>query len=609
VAIVLCGIAFSNALQGGWVYDDRTQIVENRLVQDPRYYAKALLSDVWAFKGEKREAWSNYWRPAFTLWLIVNHQLFGANPLGWHVTSLVAHMVVTVLVFRVLRELKTPISIAALTTWVFAVHPVHSESVAWVSGVTDILLALFLLWAYLLHLRSPPHAAVTAPLLYALALLSKEAAIVFPVIIFATQWVLARDAGAGPGRAVRGALGRCLPFVAVAAVFVVVRYLVLHQMRTTAPNAPGLLSTLGTLPAVLVFYVRQAFVPVILGPDNAIRPFTNATMSLANFVLPIGVCLGLIELARRAWPRDAGYRFGLIWFLLPLALALDIRSFLPDQIVNNRYLYISVMGAWLAAGTAIHRLTRQSSARVVRGAQGFVYAAAVAVCAAMIPLTRDYNRAWGDEIALWERGTRSDPRSGHSYAQLGEAYRKAGRLDDAKQALHKALEIDAELTTPHIGLGIIAIDEGRYSDAERLLKTVLAVHPDYAVALEQLGACYQKQGRLDDAIAVFQRGAERMPYHRARYTMNVAVLHVMANRKADALAALESIREELAHSADSSVFTAWFYLGELYRESNRPSEALQCFSNYLSATTGLDSAEVRSLRAQCQARLAGGQPP
>jgi tetratricopeptide (TPR) repeat protein len=606
-AILLCGLAYSNAIRGGWVYDDQLQIVDNGLIQDPALYGKALASDVWAYHGDRGQAWSNYWRPMFTAWLIINFRLFGLNPVGWHVTSILGHMAVTVLVFRVLQALRLPRTVCIMVTLVFAVHPLHTESVAWVSGVTDVLMALFLLWAYLVHLRGGLGAAFAAPLLYFLALLSKEVAVFFPVVVFATDWIQPREENSSRRAVLRSALVRSLPFAGVAIGFVLLRYHVLGQMRGTGPGAPGFVGMLTTIPSILVFYLRQAFDPLILGPAHPLRPVVAPNIGLSNFAVPAAFLLVVALIAAQAWRSGAAYRLGIIWFLAPLALVLDTRVFLPDQIVNNRYLYLPVMGAWLIACTAIDAALGGLTKLGRRNTSNAAYLVILAICGALIMLTRDYNQAWGDEIALWERGVQTDPRSAKAYAELGEAYRKAERLEDAKSALSRAIRLDPDTVWPKVGLGLIALDESRYDEAEARLKEAARLHPDrdvvVAVVVEHLGLCYQLQNRVDDAIVIFRRGAERLPYNRAVYTRNIAILHTMAGRKGEAVAALESIRPELERSRVPAVLMAWLNLGDLYRDAGKTGEAIACYERFITQTEGMSAPELGSARLRCMEAL------
>ena len=151
---------------------------------------KALTSDVWAFKGDGTQAASNYWRPTFTAWHIINFRLFGMNPLGWHVTNLLLHAGVCVLAYALLRRWAFSVIIAFSIAILFAIHPVHVESVAWISGSPDLLFSLaFLasLWFAQTYAETgKTNALILTILLYALALGAKEIGIVcLPIYYFA----------------------------------------------------------------------------------------------------------------------------------------------------------------------------------------------------------------------------------------------------------------------------------------------------------------------------------------------------------------------------------------------------------------------------------------
>ena len=193
VAVLLTIFAYSNALSGAFVYDDKLQIVKNETIQHNQYFWKALTSDVWAFGGEHGEARSNYWRPAFVTWLTLNYRLFGLNVLGWHVLNIFAHLLVVLLCYWVLIALEVRTAASAIATWLFAAHPAHVQSVTWISGVPDVLMAGFLLGSFLFYLslrRVPRWISWAGALVcYSAALFSKESAIVYPAIIFFSEWV------------------------------------------------------------------------------------------------------------------------------------------------------------------------------------------------------------------------------------------------------------------------------------------------------------------------------------------------------------------------------------------------------------------------------------
>src|SRR5262249_4881070 len=145
--------------------------------------------------------------------------------------------------------------------------------------------------------------------------------------------------------------------------------------------------------------------------------------------------------------------------------------------------------------------------------------------------------------------------------------------------------------------------EKRYSEAEQYLKRVLSVYPDYAVALEQLALAYQEQGKLAEARECFDRGRQLMPYNRARYTVNIAVLEKMMNHSDKAKQELESIRDLLPTATDPDVLRAWWFLGELYREEGQTAAELKAYDNYLQATAGIaDNADVQQIRSLIKQR-------
>ncbi|MEN3335606.1 MAG: protein O-mannosyl-transferase [Blastocatellia bacterium] len=598
IALLLTVIAYSNALHGKFVYDDTVQIADNPYIQQGQHFWKAMTSDVWAFKGNPGEAKSNYWRPAFVGWLILNYKLFGADTTGWHVFNILAHLLVTLLGYRLLLGLGLRPVVCAIVTWMFAAHPIHVQSVTWISGVPDLLVSGFLFGSFLcyLALRKRPlwFYWAGAILLYFAALFSKEVAVTFPAIIFFSELIL--NQSASPKVALKPAFYRSLPFLAAAAIFLLLHYQVLHGFQIAVPTGPSFSEMLLSIPSVLLFYIRQTLFPFTLSPFHGLRPVTFDHLGLANFVLPLVVLTALGYLLYKLARRRTAVQLGLIWFLLPLAPALNTRIFLAEMLVQDRYLYLPLFGALIIIGTGLVTLAERFLP--VR-AQAYQPAAAVAgllISIGFAVLARVYNPVWNDDLTLFEYGVKVDPSSSFAYSQLANQYQRAGRLPEAKQALVRALEIKPDLTNGHILLGIIANREQRYDDAIAALKPVLAVYPDYDVALDQLGLAYQQQGKLDEAIALFDQGRQRMVYKREAYTINIAVLETLAGRKSEALAELESLIPQLETATSPDILKAWWYLGELYRVQGSADNARSAYTRYLKATEDNSDPQVKRLR-------------
>lgn len=609
VAMVLILLTYWNGLQGEFVYDDTRQIVENVYIQQRPLYLKALTSDVWMFKSDVAGVVSNYYRPVFVLSLIINHELFGLNPLGWHIVNLLLHGIAVILVFFLLLRLQLHRVASALITWIFAVHPVHVESVTWVAGATDLLMAVFLLGSYLcyLSLRAQPSLKKWGwtLLLYLLALGSKEVSVAMIGLVFVTEWVH-RSPEASKQTAFRHAVRKCLPFLGIGILFFAARHIVLQGASFQSAGYIGPLSMLATIPKILVFYLRQIFLPYQFGSAYGVRAVSAQTFGLANVILPV---LFLVVLGRvLVWllPKHKAYPVALALFLFPLLPALNIRAFWYEHLVRDRYLYLPLLGASILSIDPFVRAVSSSRRFAGRDLSRLFYTAGAAASLGLALISMSYNRAWLNEAALWESGVRTDPGSLWAHMQLAEAYRHADRLQEAEAIAQKGLRLFPDYTRLQAILGLIYKAQGRNQEAEQVLLKIVrqAKESDIIVlAAGHLAKIYQGVGRYDDAIRVFQEATERAPDKRAINSQNIAILQVFAGRSKDALATLESTRDLLAQSQNPDLLKSWYYMGELYRELGRVQEAKEAYRQYLTRTAGMAGSNLNQTRQLCQNAL------
>lgn len=345
IIVAVCAMAvYGNAVKGEFVYDDNSQIVKNPLIQRPDMVWRALTSDVWAFRGAVAEPGangggdaeggprgvSNYYRPVFVGFLILEHRMFGlgsAKP--WHVASLFLHAIVCVQVFVVARRILTPRNKlwAGVIALGFAVHPVHVESVTWVSGSPDLLMAAGILLAmsgailFVDRGRSPQRMVVlvaAAGMVIVGSLIavgSKEVGVMVAPLVGLTGWAFAwraneervvdqRKGWAWPAAVGGGVMA--LPLI-VSVLFLVARSFVVGSETRTLEQAASWESMLASLPRVGVFYVREC-----------LWPWENLWNS-ASAVGPGGVAA-----AHPVRPVDAsliGTGAGVMLFWVPLAIA------------------------------------------------------------------------------------------------------------------------------------------------------------------------------------------------------------------------------------------------------------------------------------------------
>lgn len=609
-ALLLGLLVYANTLNGSFVYDDQRQIVRNTLIQDGGQFWTALSSDVWAFKGGD-QAVSNYWRPSFVLWMILNFRLFGLDAFGWHVTNILLHLAVIGMVFALMRRLNLSRPVSGAIALVFAVHPVHTESVAWISGSPDLILCLALLgsmWFVLsLGERRTPLRWAMALGLGLVALGAKEIAILYPVIVVALLWRRKTESGE-KGLPLPKALSIAWPFAAAGVVYFIVRQALLGRVAQLPEGAAGLVGTILTAPAVFTFYLRQVVFPYWIGPSYPLRAVTTGNLGAANFLIPLVVC-GLV-VGWMVWmaTRAKIARIGLALFLVPLIPAMYIAAFHPEQLVHDRYLYLPLLGFLILTipllATLLQRLWPAAKAREYWP----VYAVGLVICVPLALQTVTYNRAWLSDLALWEWGIRSDPGSAFNYQQYGVYLHEAKRLDEAMDALNRSIEINPQAIA-YLARGTTEIDRKAYAEAERDLREVTSkqieeVSP-YTMyqAYEALAVALTQQERLLDAANTIDEARKRLPQYTAALTDKLAIILYQGGEKRTALKQLIDARAQARIETLPESRLALYRLGVLQSEIGQPADARAAFDEFLALTQGLETPEIRQARTDAEEKL------
>jgi len=230
----LSALVYIGTVSYKFVYDDLGQIVENPALRSWHFVPQYFSSNVWAGLDTS----SYYYRPLNLLWFRLNYALFDLNPVGWHATSLALHALATTLLFRLVDRILDDRAVAILAALVFGLHPIHVQSVAWVSGSADPLVAIFLITGFLgyLNFRNTGKIGWLAASLvaYGAATLTKEPGIVLPAIISVHECLQPSKHALFRNTydRVKGAAIAALPYVAVTIVYLGAR---IHALQTLAP--------------------------------------------------------------------------------------------------------------------------------------------------------------------------------------------------------------------------------------------------------------------------------------------------------------------------------------------------------------------------------------
>lgn len=484
----------------GFVYDDSWQIVDNRALRAwanvPSFFTAAMLR-------------TPYYRPLFLLWLKINESIFGTSPAGWHVMSVLAHVAVTGMVYAVVRRLAGA-RVGLLAAAVFGLHPIHIESVAWISGVCDPLYAGFFLGAFYAYLRandegegrSKSNWTLVSCGCYALSLLSKEPAIVLPAVVAVHAYIFDTESNR-----VTSALRRSMPYVVMAAVFLLVRMVIVPFAGSAGTKVP-VGTMIFTEPSVLWFYIAKLFWPVDLNEFYS-TPYI-ASPSVSSFVLPLvasaAVATGVCFWGRRSQDRKVIY-FCAWWFLLTLAPALYLRLLPQGEIAHDRYLYLPSVAFCVLVAVALTRWAASSGESQVRAAA----AATIGVCVALAGLNVAQQGYWASDAALYAHGFSSAPTNNNVANNYARLLTDRGQYRQAIPLYEQVLAREPKLATAHYNLGYTYYRLGELDRARLELRRAIEIDPNNGFAYVHLGLVNLRENRLQEAEAAIRKGIELTP--------------------------------------------------------------------------------------------------
>ncbi len=525
--VALVAVAASwNVLLNGFVWDDAQNILLNPWVREPGRIHEAFLHDLAGF--DPRLA-SGYYRPVMHVVFWATYALAGARPWPFHLVNLAAHAAMSACVYLVLvrwsahevaREAPSgPIAqggrpwdalasgslVAAL---IFAVHPIHTQPVAWIAGIVDLSYSLLFVVAFLWATHEGPRRGVplvAAPAAFFLALLSKEPAIVLlPIVALA----LALRGGLRDPERRRDTLARLAALSLAVLPYLALR---LNALGALLPATPGRLHVgvqdgAATALAVLAGYLRLLVAPVRLSAlrDPALVAGFLDRRALA--ALPVLLAFGAAAWALRRRPAAA---LGTALLVLPLLPALYV-PVLRDHLGAERYAYLPSAGAALLLASAVDAWRARAVRRAAAVRLAIACAAGIVLLAAT-GATVAQNAVWRDELALWTDAVAKAPSSASAQESLGNALIVAGRPDDGIPALERAIALAPERAEPRMNLASALVAVGRVDEGLAAAEVGVRALPSVAEAHGILGLALAANGRPAEAVAAYQRALALNP--------------------------------------------------------------------------------------------------
>jgi Flp pilus assembly protein TadD len=558
---------YIGALRYQFAYDDHDQIVTNAAVHSWSFIRHYFVSDVWPHSDPQET--SNLYRPVFLLWMLLNYKLWGPNPIGFHLTSILAHLLATLLVYFVVRRIAKDEVVALGSTLLFALHPVHIEGVVWISGVTEPLLAIFFLASLLCYLkaREPGETARgrywwlgLSYLLYLFAVFEKETAVALPAIIFCYEWIFGPTAapelkGEAPkaGLVFRtvSAVKSAGPYILLTGGYMVARVLALKGLGQLQLPLPARIIAL-TWPSILWFYVRLLVWPVGLS-EFYDTPYVSS-FSFTQLVLPaIGVLT--IATALYFWSRRSRVvAFFSVWMVLPILPLLNLGVLKDGEIAHDRYLYLPSIGFCVLVSLALRhvhlRSAHPSSAPLSTARIPGQPAAPVLIIVALAVFygiaTAVQSPIWTSDLVLLNRGIQIAPHNLIAGNNLGKELASRGDYPSAVMLFQRVLDRKPSYWLANFNLGYVYYRTGDFPQAERYLTTAIRINPADAAEYRFLGYTYAELGKNAEAERTLRHAIELK--HDA--PNQHFVLGTLLKERGDIDGALSEFKEEVAVNPD-----------------------------------------------------------
>jgi len=503
--VAAIAIAYEPVRHNGFVScDDYAYITENPNVTGGITHD----SVIWAFT----KTYASNWHPLTWLSHMADCEIYGLNPAGHHITSVLIHIANSLLLFWVLRKMTDATWRSAFVAAAFALHPLHVESVAWVAERKDVLSGLFWMLTMAAYVRYAERPSIQRYLLVLLAfvmgLMSKPMVVTLPfVLLLLDYWPLERLNWGRPPAGKIVPLGRLLvekvPLLLLSAILSVITFVVQQGGGAViALEKIPLAYRIANMFASYIRYIGKTIWPsglAVLYPHPHINPSgAGAVVYALLFVL---ITVISIDIFRRRKYIAVGW----LWYvgtLVPVAGLVQVGS----QGMADRYTYIPMVGLLIVAAWAAKDLVANRPRwRIVAASL------AVVVLASAVILTRMQVKHWQNSITLFEYALKVTENNAGAETSYGGALAEGGRFDEAELHLSNAVRLNPTAPKAHNHLGNVLLNEGKLNEAIEHFNKALRITPDQAAVYVNLSIAYTKLGKYEPAIQNWTRAVELEP--------------------------------------------------------------------------------------------------
>lgn len=558
-------IIYSNSICGKFVFDDEVLVKDNVYIK-----SRANLTHVFTgnlIEGAARK--SVFYRPVQAITYMADYSVWKLDVRGYHITNIILHVLAALSVYWITLILSGARAASFFTALLFITHPVHTEAVAYISGRADILSALFMMLCLAFYIKqcSVKRIGIYSAMMacFVLAVLSKEYALILPVLILIYHYAFRRKV----------LVSGFLSILSISLVYIIIRVTILNFVPAHPLHPAGLFQRVPGFFAALFNYFKLLILPVGLHMEygNGLFRYNDPRVVLGFIIF----CLSMVYAFRKR--RDDSIAcFSILWFyaaLLPLSNLYPVNAYMAEH-----WLYVPSVGFFIILGKIL------GSAYAVKKIRIFALCAVAALCLFYSYLTVKQNETWRDPVIFYERTLKYAPRSPRIYNQLGLEYKKLRNYKEAERLFNKAIETDADYAEAYYNLGNLYLDTGRVREAGILFAKIIKIDPDNEFAYDGLGSIYVDAGRNEEGVAMYKKAIDSNPKFINAY-VNLADAYSRTGRNEEAINICMkaiSINPDFAYSYNN--------LGNAYRNLRLENEAMKAYERAVYADPKLAAAHV-----------------
>jgi Tfp pilus assembly protein PilF len=520
-------IPFSNALLNGFVSDDIYLVENNPFIKSWDNLPHIFSAGYWQSKNVS----GGLYRPLALFSFLVEHTFVGLKPFLYHLDNVLLHVLCSLLVFNVLKYVFDDENAVFFSAMIFAVHPVHTEAVAWVSGRAELLAAFFMLLSLYLFLRNrqDPRMIFLSVCAFFFGLLSKESAVITPAVIF--LYLMLFENGQPFKKKLASSISRMYPYIAAFSIYMAIRLLVLRGSIGPQGSDQVFLDTgpsdiFLTMSMAFTHYLRLAVLPFGLSLDYVYPP--PSSLLQFNVLFPLAV-LGFVVLA--AWFKffSRPALFALLVFFIALA---PVSNIIPTGIrMSERAMYLpSLAPCILLGGLFSINLKRPAFPAMPRGSLPVLTSALLFFVILIFSInTYKRNPYWNNQegfikaqIDFFRQRVRLYPYVSDFHSKLAILVSiDAGSRAEIEMHARKALELNPLDYKAHYALASFYESNFMLDEAFAESQKAIELNPDDADIINLQGLILYRMKRYDEAVAMFDKALSINPAS-ASFTLNKA---------------------------------------------------------------------------------------